>query len=134
MFPPRGAIAILIAWPARTASGWALASIFRDLGWVSRGFGSAAFFSAVRWLMARLSRRVGGVPRALLVPFRSLGWFGAGQPGARACSRVIAAVIWVAQGAPARSPDHGHALNRLYARQACLPAQSQLYDLELVAR
>jgi len=50
------------------------------------------------WLAAWLSRRVAGVPRALVVPFWSQGRVAAGQPGAKVCSRVIAAVIWVAQG------------------------------------
>ena len=48
--------------------------------------------------MARLSRRVGGVPRALGFPFLVAGAVQVGQSGARACRRVIAAVSWVAQG------------------------------------
>ena len=48
--------------------------------------------------MARLSRRVGGVPRALTVSFPVAGMVCGGQPGARASSRLIAVARWPAQG------------------------------------
>ena len=55
-------------------------------------------FSVRLCLVSRLSRRVGGVPRALGLSFLVVGAVWAGQPGAYSCRRVIAAVIWLAQG------------------------------------
>src|SRR5437773_3565973 len=55
-------------------------------------------FSGWSRLRARLSRRVGGVPRALVVSFLAVAAVGAGRPGARPWSRVKAPVIRVAQG------------------------------------
>ena len=49
-------------------------------------------------LAARLSRRVGGVPLALVVSFLVVGEIPAVQPDGRACRRVTAAVISVTHG------------------------------------
>lgn len=59
---------------------------------------SAAVFSVGSCLAARLSRRVNGVPWALLVSSWSYGCSLAGQLGASACRRAYAAVVSPAQG------------------------------------
>jgi hypothetical protein len=64
------------------------------------GTAAECFVSAGACVAARLARRVGGVPRALRLFLPGHGGFGAGQPGAWACRRVITAVIWVARALP----------------------------------
>lgn len=55
--------------------------------------GSDRFFSAGWWLAARLSRLVGGVPRALGFSFLNAGTRRSDQPGASTRSCCMAAVI-----------------------------------------
>ena len=56
-----------------------------------------AVFGAGPCLVSRLTRRAGGIPQSLVVSFLIVGLGGSGQPGAGACRRLMAAVIWVAQ-------------------------------------
>ena len=51
-------------YPPGARAGRGLASIFRDLGLVAWACGWRLTFSVLSWPVARLSRRVGGVPLA----------------------------------------------------------------------